>query len=455
MLLFAPTARLPDGWASDVVIETDPHGRILAVTPGAAPGSAERLPGPVVPAIPNLHSHAFQRAMAGLGEKRTAGADDFWSWREVMYRFLDRLTPDDLEVIATRLYVEMAEAGYSRVCEFHYLHNAPDGQPYADPLETAWAHVRAARTAGIGLTLTPVLYSHGGFGGAPATPGQRRFLQTTDAYLRQLESLVGESHDGGFKVAVGLHSLRAVTPEQISEVLAAAPARLPVHIHVSEQTKEVEDCLVWSGKRPIQWLIDSVDIDDRWRLVHATHTDDSEAKAAAKAGAVAVLCPTTEGDLGDGFFNADVWLEDGGAFGLGTDSHVVVDPREELRLFEYGRRLTRRARGLAATAEQPHPGARLWLEAARADARGGGAMTGAIAPGYVADLLVLNSDHPNLAGLSDDGLFDGLVFVAGPGSSPILESWLSGRRRTESGRHAESLNSVTAYTETLKRLVNA
>jgi formimidoylglutamate deiminase len=425
---------------------------ISAVTPRAHLSGAEKLAGPAVPAIPNLHSHAFQRGMAGLGEKRTSQGDDFWSWREVMYRFLDRVTPEDAEAIATHLYVEMAEAGYSRVAEFHYLHNDPDGRPYADPLEMARAHVRAAKTAGLGLTLVPVLYSHSTFGGREPTHGQRRFIQSTDQDLKMVEALAGEAEREGFELGVSVHSLRAVTPEQITEVLAAAPADCPIHIHVAEQVREVNDCLAWSNERPVEWLMNHVGLDERWRLVHATHMTEAEAAAAARSGAVVVLCPSTEGNLGDGFFQADAWSGAGGAWGLGTDSHVTIDPREELRWFEYGRRLSRRQRGLAATAEQPHPGAALWLAAAGADARGGGTMTGQIAPGFRCDLLALDGGHPNLVGRSGDALLDSLVFVSGPGASPIAETWVAGRRLTQAGRHPKREQTARAYAECVARL---
>lgn len=445
--VYAHTARLPDGWAERVRIDIDDDGLIEKVTPGGALVGATPV-GAVIPAMPNLHSHAFQRAMAGLGERRTAEDDDFWSWREVMYRFLDRITPDDLEAIATALYVEMVEAGYGRVVEFHYVHNDPSGRPYADPLETTWAHVRAAETAGIGLTLAPVLYSHSNFGGAPPMPGQRRFIRDAEQYLAMLEGLAGQAD-----VAVSLHSLRAVTPEQAGRVLDAAPRDLPVHIHVAEQTKEVDDCLAWSGQRPVEWLLDHVGLGERWRLVHATHMTPEEARRAAATGAVAVVCPTTEGNLGDGFFQADAWFEAGGRLGVGTDSHVTIDPREELRWFEYGRRLQRRKRGLAATATQPSPGAALWLHAAEADARGGGAKLGRIAPGWRADFLALDLEHPNLIGREGDDLFDGLVFVATPGPSAIAETWVGGRRLTEAGRHPQSDPARRAYADTLRRLL--
>ncbi|MBC6983448.1 formimidoylglutamate deiminase [Caulobacter sp. 17J80-11] len=452
MRLFAPQARLPHGWAENVLIEVDERGLITAVTEGASPDGATRLPGPILPAVPNLHSHAFQRGMAGLGERRGAEGDDFWSWREVMYRFLDRMTPEDLEAVAARLYVEMVEAGYSRVCEFHYVHNDADGRAYADPLETARAHIRAAKTAGIALTLVPVLYSHSNFGGQPPKHGQRRFIQSTDAYLAQIEALGVEAAREDFDLGVSVHSLRAATPEQIAEVLKTVPATLPVHIHVAEQTKEVDDCLAWSGARPVEWLLDNVGLDDRWRLVHATHMTPEETRRTAESGAVAVVCPTTEGNLGDGFFDVDGWFAAGGAFGIGTDSHVSIDPREELRWFEYARRLRHRKRGLAATPSQPYPGARLWLDAATADDRGGGAPTGAIAPAKLADFVVLDADAPLIGGRSGDALIDSFVFVSNAGPSPIRETWIKGRRVTDAGRHPQSEQTARAYAETVRRL---
>jgi formimidoylglutamate deiminase len=448
--VFARDARLPAGWAKDVRIEIGHDGVITSVIAGARGDDAEHLAGPAIPAMANLHSHAFQRGMAGLGEAHTRQGDDFWSWREVMYRFLDRIGPAEVEAIATQLYVEMVEAGYARVCEFHYLHNDPDGRPYADPLEMARAHVRAARTAGIGLTLVPVLYTHSTFGGREPNHGQRRFIQSTEQYLQMVSDLAAEAD--GFDLAISVHSLRAVTPGQIAQVLAVAPADVPVHIHVAEQTREVSDCLEWSGKRPVRWLIDNVGLNDSWRLVHATHMSEDEAHDAAQTGAVAVLCPTTEGNLGDGFFQADAWIEANGVIGLGTDSHVTIDPREELRWLDYGRRLNHQKRGLAQPASLPNPGAALWLETARADARGGGAHTGRIEPGWRADFLVLDGDHPNLTGRSGDAILDSLVFVSTPGPSPISETWVGGKQLTANGRHPRAADVARAYARVIEHL---
>lgn len=452
-LFLAPAIRLADGWAREALLDIDERGFIASVTPDARADGAQRLSGPVVPAIVNLHSHSFQRALAGLGERKAGADDDFWSWREVMYRFLDRLTPEQAKAIAAQLYTEMIEAGYSRVCEFHYVHRAPNAEHYEDPLSMAWAHVEAARETGIALTLAPCLYSYGHFGGIAPSPGQRRFINSADSYLKSFSRLSSIARQqGDFDLAVCFHSLRAVTPSQIDLVLSATPRDIPVHIHVAEQMKEVEACLAWSGERPVEWLLNHVELNDRWRLVHATHMTEHETVSAARSGAVAVVCPTTEGNLGDGFFPAAPWLDAGGALGIGTDSQITVNPAEELRLFEYGRRLQQQRRSLSATPDQPHPGARLWLEAAKADTRGGGAQTGVLAAGMRADFLVLDGEHVNFAGREGDALLDTLVFVSGPGPLPILENWIGGRRITQNGRHPRSEQIRREYIRVLSEL---
>jgi len=381
--------------------------------------------------------------MAGWGERRTRPDDDFWSWRETIYRFLDRLTPDDLEVVATFLYVEMVEAGYRAVTEFHYLHLDPEGCPYADPSETAMAHVRAAEKVGIDLTLAPVLYTYGGFGRQRPDDGQRRFILQTDSYLRLLEKLKADADRMGFHVAASLHSLRAVCPEQVAEVVAAS-GNMAMHIHVAEQEKEVSACLAWSGLRPVEWLMEHAGLDSRWRLVHATHMTPEEATRAAATGAAVVLCPSTEANLGDGFFQADAWMTGGGRWGIGGDSHVCVDPREELRLFEYGRRLSTCRRSLAATPETPSPGARLWREAARLE---GHLEASGDSTGY----LIVDAGHPSLAGKSGDDVIDALIF-APMSRSPVRQTWVGGRQLTEDGRHPLRGEAEAAYVALLKRI---
>ena len=294
---FATEALLPQGWARDVLIGTDAAGAITAVTPGAACGAARRLRGVVLPGMPNLHSHAFQRAMAGATERRSPeGRDSFWTWRETMYRFVGLLSPEDAEAVAAQLFCEMLEGGFTSVCEFHYLHHQPDGTPYADRAEMAHRHLAAARATGIGITMLPALYRHGGIFGRDPAPGQRRFLNDLDGYARIMES-VREAVAGNPQAACGMapHSLRAVTPEMLS---AVAQMDGPVHIHAAEQVKEVEECLAATGARPVAWLLDNAALDARWVLIHATHMTPDETRRLAASGAVAGLCPSTEASLG-------------------------------------------------------------------------------------------------------------------------------------------------------------
>ncbi len=403
----------------------------------------------IVPAMTNLHSHAFQRGFAGLGESRGPDQDDFWSWRNQMYSFLDRLDPDDMLAVATMLYVELVRSGYGHVCEFHYVHNDRDGRPYADRTIMADALIEAARRAGIGLTLLPVLYTSGDFGGQLPEPGQRRFVMALDTYLGMLASLSARSAREGFKVGTAVHSLRAVEAHDLAAVLAARPAD-PIHMHIAEQEREVESSLNWTGQRPVEWLLANADVDARWTLVHATHMTDAEAAGLARTGATVALCPTTEGSLGDGFFNAEPFLENGGRFGIGSDSHVCTDPREELRLFEYGRRLVRRRRVLGVSPSLPHAGAWAWLRAAEAGANGSGVRLGAIKPGARADFLVLNGGHPSLVERDGDELLDGLVF--GGGEGVVRECWVGGRRITADGHHSMEEAATDDYRRALSRL---
>ncbi|WP_121373881.1 formimidoylglutamate deiminase, partial [Pseudomonas aeruginosa] len=342
--IFAERALLPEGWARNVRFEISADGVLAEIRPDANADGAERLGGAVLPGMPNLHSHAFQRAMAGLAEVAGNPNDSFWTWRELMYRMVARLSPEQIEVIARQLYIEMLKAGYTAVAEFHYVHHDLDGRSYADPAELSLRISRAASAAGIGLTLLPVLYSHAGFGGQPASEGQRRFINGSEAYLELLQRLRAPLDAAGHSLGLCFHSLRAVTPQQIATVLAAGHGDLPVHIHIAEQQKEVDDCLAWSGRRPLQWLYENVAVDQRWCLVHATHADPAEVAAMARSGAVAGLCLSTEANLGDGIFPATDFLAQGGRLGIGSDSHVSLSVVEELRWLEYGQRLRDRKR---------------------------------------------------------------------------------------------------------------
>jgi formimidoylglutamate deiminase len=446
---FARAALLPAGWAADVRIEADAAGWITAVLPGAPPGEARRLRGAVIPGVPNLHSHAFQRAMAGGAERRSPeGRDSFWTWRETMYRFVARLTPEDAEAVAAQLYAELLEGGFTAVCEFHYLHHRPDGAPYDDPAEMAKRHLAAARAAGIGITLLPSLYRHGGIFGREPAPGQRRFLNDLDGFARIVEG-VRAAVAGDPQAAAGLapHSLRAVTPEMLG---AVAGAEGPIHIHAAEQAREVEECLAATGARPVRWLLDHAPLDARWCVVHATHMDAAETRDLATTGAVAGLCPTTEANLGDGIFPLPAWRAAGGRFGVGTDSHVGVAPRDELRQLETSQRLALQARAVAADAARPHPG-RALLEAALAGgAQASGRGLGAIAPGLRCDLVELDPEHPALVGREGDALLDAWVF-AGQGN-PVRTVVCGGRAVVEAGRHVARLEIGEAFARAMRRL---
>ncbi len=445
--LFCESALLADGWAKDVVIEIDDAGWVTATTKSVAPGAATRVKGPVVPGMPNLHSHAFQRAMAGLAERQGDGDDSFWTWRRVMYDFLDRLGPDEIEAIAAELYVEMLKAGYTAVGEFHYLHHRPDGGAYDDVAELSQRIVRAAGAAGIGLTLLAVLYGHDGFGAAPPAPGQRRFLHDPDRLFRIFDR-IAEAAAGDPELAVGIapHSLRAVRPDLLTEAVVALEMRdprAPIHIHIAEQAAEVDECLAWSGARPVAWLLDNAEVDERWCLVHATHMAAGETDRLARSGVVAGLCPTTEANLGDGLFPATAYLAAGGRFGIGSDSHVSINPAEELRWLEYGQRLTHRARNLLVPGRGRSVGAALWRAALAGGAQALGRPIGGLAPGRRADLLVLDGADPTLHGRDGDLVLDRLVF-AGHGN-PIRDVMVGGQWLVEAGRHVREDEIAARY----------
>ena len=428
-------ALLPEGWADDVVVEVDGRGAVVAVaagTPGAGLPSIGRW---VVPGMPNLHSHAFQRAMAGLAEHGHGGDDDFWCWREAMYAVAARLAPETLQAIAAQLYADLLCAGYTAVCEFHYVHHRPDGTPYAPASAMSDALLEAAREAGIGITLLPTLYQTGGFDGRPLAPRQARFAHAVDGFLDLVSRLRG-AEDADTRIGVALHSLRAVPPGSLAAVLGAGVADAgPVHIHVAEQVGEVDDCLRERGARPVAWLLDHAAVDPRWCLVHATHLSSEERARLARSGAVAGLCPTTEANLGDGLFALPEWLELGGAFGIGSDSHVCVSPAEELRWLEYGQRLRLLRRNVAAPKHGGSTAQALWLGACLGGAQACGRPVGAIAPGCRADLLVLDDGAPVFAARGPDRVLDALVFGGGQGG--LRDVYVGGRLVVEAGHHRD------------------
>jgi formimidoylglutamate deiminase len=409
------------GWQAGATFGVSAAGKLL----DDAGGTVESIGRWVLPGMPNLHSHAFQRAMAGLAERKGKADDSFWSWREAMYGFAATIGPEQLQAIAAQLYVEMLKAGYTRVCEFHYLHQQPDGAPYAEPAAMSLALIEAAREAGIGLTLLPVLYMSGGFDGRALGERQRRFGHDVDGYLRLLETLQAQVGDD-LRVGIALHSLRAVPEQAMREVLASPLASAgPVHIHIAEQIGEVQDCLARRGARPVEWLFDHADVDARWCLVHATHLTDAETAQIAASGAVVGLCPTTEANLGDGLFPLPAYLDAGGILGIGSDSHISVSPVEELRWLEYGQRLQTRHRNIAARHPGDSVGETLWRATLRGGTQASGLPAGELRGGARADLIVLDDASPLLAARDERSVLDSFLFA---GNTPLVRDVMCGGR---------------------------
>lgn len=423
-------ALLPDGWAKDVAV-TIADGSIAKVAiDEPARGPETHFLG--LPGIANLHSHAFQRAMAGLAERAGSQADDFWTWRETMYALAERITPDALAVIAAMAQVEMLESGFTRVGEFHYLHHAPGGRAYDRPAAMSEAIFAAADRTGIGLTLLPVFYAQAGFGGIVPEQRQRRFTSDLDGFARLLDdcrSLAHAHHDA--VVGVAPHSLRAVAHDQLLAVAELA-GDAPVHIHVAEQVGEVEACIAALGARPVRWLLDNAPVDERWCLVHATHVDPAEIAGIVASQAVVGLCPVTEANLGDGLFPARDFVDRQGRFGVGSDSNVAIDAMQELRMLEYGQRLAHRSRNVLRPGGHASVGRCLYESAATGGAQALGVASG-IRPGAPADFISLDGGHVAFAGRDCDIALDSLVFAAGPGA--IANVWRRGRRVVQGGRH--------------------
>ncbi len=408
----------------------------------------------VVPGIANLHSHAFQRAMAGLTERQQSDADSFWTWREWMYRFAATLSPDDVHAIARQLYIEMLEAGFTSVCEFHYLHHDVDGRPYARPAAMAEAILAAAQSVGLRLTLLPVLYQHGGFDGRALSERQQRFGHATDAFVRLIDDLRSASSAmPGVRVGVAFHSLRAVTLPTMREVLAALDEPgMPVHLHIAEQQAEVADGLATHGRRPVQLLLDELPVDARWTLVHATHLDEAEIRGIAASGATVAICPTTEANLGDGLFPLRAFLAAGGRYGIGSDSHVSVSPIEELRWLEYGQRLVEQKRSRALLGPGSNAEAMLVAVAASAAASTGQAV-GVLDASSAVDALVLDAEAPAMVGATHEDVLDRWVFC---GNRPLVRDvFVAGRRVVAEGRHPQRESAAAAYAATLRRLLSA
>jgi formimidoylglutamate deiminase len=411
------SALLPSGWHDDVVVHLDGAGSIVSVETPKRPQDGARLNGIAVPGVANVHSHAHQRAMVGLAERSGPGADSFWTWREAMYGFALAMQPEDLEAVAAQLYVEALKSGFTAVGEFQYLHHQPDGSPYDEPAEMSLRCLAGAERAGIAVTMLPTLYAYGGFGGQPPAEAQRRFINKADSFLGIVENLasaMGKSHMR--RLGMSPHSLRAVTKVLLDEVIAGLDRldrQAPIHIHVAEQVKEVEDCMSWCGRRPVEHLLESFDVSPRWCAIHATHMSDDETASLARSGAVAGLCPTTEANLGDGTFPAAAFLDAAGAIAIGSDSQVTVSPAEDLRQLEYSQRLAHRARNVLAGAPHRSTGRRLLEAVTHGGAQALGQPMGAIGPGMRCDIVVLDPDHPALIGRSGDEAVDSWIFSGG------------------------------------------
>ena len=447
--LLARHALLADGWHRNVLLQWDERGNFTSVQADAVAAAGIPSAQFVMPGMVNLHSHAFQRALGGLTEVAGESKDSFWTWRELMYRFARNITPEQMEAIAAQLYAEFLRHGYTALCEFHYVQRAPDGSMYPQASETAQRVIAAARQAGIGITMLPVLYSYAGFGEQPLKPEQCRFR--TDA--RDVLQIIGELEtlrDAQVEVGVAPHSLRAASVAQIREVLAHLPQARPVHIHIAEQMAEVQQSLDYSGQRPVQYLFEQLPVDARWCLVHATHLTDDEVTAIARSGAVAGLCPSTEANLGDGLFPLEAFLAQGGRFGVGSDSHVSQSAVEELRWLEYGQRLLHQRRNIAVSPQQRKVGDFLWQAALQGGAQASGRPVGALAVGKRADLLVLDDDHPNLDGIDAADVLGCFVFS---GNDNLVRDVMVGGQWVVRGQKHVAQPAITArFKKTLAEL---
>ena len=441
-----------EGWLSPGFVNIDASGFIVSIS-SVGNNADHTFDGICLPGLPNLHSHAFQRAMAGLTEISGSGENNFWTWQNVMYEFLGKLDPEDVEAIGAQLFMEMLKGGYTAVAEFHYLHHDKDGAHYDNPAEMSDRIIAAAIETGISLTLLPVLYGYGGFGAKPPLDGQKRFLHNMDQFGHLLNSLQsGYSNIEGIELGIALHSLRAVSPEMIDEAVSQAQQG-PIHIHISEQLREVEQCVNWSGKRPVEWLLDHSEVGERWCLLHATHMTESEISAFAKTGAIAGLCPTTEANLGDGLFPLEQFLNQNGRFGVGSDSNTSVDAAEELRLLEYGQRLIQQRRNVGARGKGESSGSSLFLGALDGGRQALGQPIGLLAPGKRADFIILDKMHPVLAGRSGNTILDSWIFTGG--RELITDVFVAGRHLVQKGRHINQEQIENRFRHTISRLMSA
>ncbi len=457
--LYAENILIGSQWQSDKTLVLDKAGNIVAIDTGKAEGAIE-LKGPVIPGMPNCHSHAFQRAFAGYSEFRQfdangiAASDSFWSWRDIMYRFVAEMKPDDLNTVAKFLYIEMLKAGYTSVAEFHYLHHQVGNVSYDDPAEMSHQVIDAASSVGIGLTHLPVLYTYAGFGEQPPSPAQGRFIHQTDAFIKLLEQLQHQYADrANFKLGIAPHSLRAVSEKQLHEVVESVrqlDKSAPIHIHIAEQTKEVEDCLNYYQQRPVEWLLNQFQLDSHWCLIHATHLSNDELTRLAKSSAIGGICPTTEANLGDGIFPTQAFISLGGQLAIGSDSHIAINIADELRLLEYGQRLTQHQRALLVSPDCPSVGQYLYTKAASDGAKALSQNVGEIKIGKRADLVVLDPEHPSLFAKTKSQILDAAIFACS--HLPVKDVFVAGKQVISDGEHLQTQSATKDYKQVLARL---
>ena len=434
--LYAENILIGSQWQSDKTLSMSAEGVITSIEDGRDP-QATILNGPVIPGMVNCHSHAFQRAFAGFSEYRGTSEDSFWSWRDIMYRFVAKMTPEDAHNVACFVYVEMLKAGYTSVAEFHYLHHQAGGAHYDDPAEMSHQIIMAASATGIALTHLPVLYCYAGFGEIPPTDAQARFIYSTEDYLALIEGLNSKySNQKNFQLGIAPHSLRAVSESQLKEVIPyirGLDNKAPIHIHIAEQLQEVEDCMRHYGKRPVEWLLDNYQMDKNWGLIHATHLTDAETKTIANSGAVVGICPLTEANLGDGIFPTAEYLKHGGKFAIGSDSHIAINVADEIRLLEYGQRLSKNQRAVLVDENCSSVGQYLYTKAATDGAQAINQNVGKIAVGKRADLVVLDDDHPSLFSKNESFILDAAIFACS--ELPVKDVFVAGKQVVDSGQH--------------------
>lgn len=451
MKIFAERILLADGWSKNkTLVITD--GVITSIEDGQS--SDAQCVGTVIPGMVNCHSHAFQRAFAGFSEQGSEGQDSFWTWRKIMYKFLGQLTAENAQVIATQLYIEMLKMGYTRVAEFHYLHHDISGENYDELATMAKAIFNAASKSGIGLTLLPVLYRFSGFGPLPANEGQKRFINDIEQFNQLVTDCFALSKQfDNTNVGIAPHSLRAVDKQSLLatvEHVRNLDAKAPIHIHIAEQQQEVDDCIAHYGQRPVQWLLENAEMDEQWCLIHATHINEQEQQGIIASKAIAGICPTTEANLGDGIFPTTEFLQANGTFAIGSDSHISVNPVEELRWLEYAQRLIKQQRAILASDEQVSVGRNLWQKAALGGAQSTSSNTGELAIGKQADLLVLNASKLALFAHDEQHLLDSVIFASQ--NNLVEEVMVNGHWVVTGGKHALEQESEHKFSEMLAKL---